>query len=257
MSLARDIKVVKRRLDDYIWRDRSLPLVRLRQILKRDFASFPRVAIIGGLVRDLARKGPAGFRSDVDLVIEAPSQDVADLAARLNAEPNRFGGFGYHSTHWKVDFWALESTWALTSGHVNVARLSDLTQCTFFDCDAILYDLKSRTIACREDYLDGLRRGEIEINLLPNPSTLGNLLRSIRRLLLWNVRAGPRLRKFITEALDEEAFCAIRATERAVYPNPVLGRVYNEMELYRYLFDMNERVRIDLSFAIQRTLPGL
>jgi hypothetical protein len=44
-------------------------------------------------VRDLARVGKQGFRSDVDLVIGAPVADVQALAARLSARPNRFGGY--------------------------------------------------------------------------------------------------------------------------------------------------------------------
>jgi hypothetical protein len=234
-----------------------MPLIRLRQLLKEHFESFPRVAIIGGLVRDLARKGPTGFRSDVDLVIEAPNRDVVALAERLRAEPNRFGGFGYQHTHWKIDFWALESTWASTSGYVSVRELRDLIQCTFFDCDAVLYDLKSRVLLCSADYLDILQRREININLLPTPSIRGNLLRSIRRLLLWNVRSGPKLSNFIGEHLNAESFQAIQATEKAIYPNPILSRFSDASELAWYLFEIDERVRIDISFAIQMPLPGL
>jgi hypothetical protein len=257
MSIASNSNSLKRRVDDYVWRDRSMPLVLLRQLLREHFSVFPRVAIIGGLVRDIARKGAGGFRSDVDLVIEAPSREVMAVARKLAAKPNRFGGFGYNHPNWKIDFWALESTWAATSGHVSVAQMSDLTDCTFFNFDAVLYDLTARAILCHDEYFNQLHRGELEVNLLPTPSVQGNLLRSVRRLLFWNVQARPRLTDFIVEHLSVENFHAIRATERSLYPSPILARFRDPTELAHYLFDADRRVQLGSSFAIQLQLPGL
>ncbi len=234
-----------------------MPLIRLRELLNEHFMAFPNVAIIGGLVRDFARKGRTGFRSDIDLVIDAPADNVRDLAANLRASPNRFGGFSFCHPQWKVDFWALETTWASTNGHVKVRNFEDLTRCTFFDFDAALYDLKTRTILCEAGYLEKLRSRQLDINLAATPSLRGNLLRSVRRLLLWNVAAGPKLENFIVRNLNPENFNAIRITEQAVYPNPILPRFQSEFELMPYLFDISERSQLDISFATQLTLPGI
>jgi hypothetical protein len=257
MSVAADNDILKRRVDDYLWRDESMPLVRLRELLDSHFKVFRRIAIIGGLVRDLARKGAAGFRSDIDLVIDAPQEEVAALAFRLKARANRFGGYAYSHPNWKLDFWALETTWAATSGYVRVKELGDLTRCTFFDWDAILYDLRSRKIISRIGYLETLRRNEIEINLLPTPSIHGNLLRSVRRLLLWNLEAGPLLKDFIVEHLDAETFRTIAKTEQSIYPNPVLRTFENVDALSSQLFSLEARPQISTSFAKQLNLPGV
>lgn len=234
-----------------------MSLVRLRMLLEKNFRSFQHVVIIGGLVRDLARKGVVGFRSDIDFVIDAPKGEVAALARQLNAQPNRFGGYAYHHPNWKLDFWALETTWAATSGYVQIDDLSDLTKCTFFDWDAVLYDLWGRKVISGSGYLETLRRNEMEINLLPTPSINGNLLRSIRRLLLWNIEAGPQLKEFIVENLDAENFQIMSNAERSIFGNSVLGIFANFEILSSHLFDLEARTSISTSFAKQLPLPGI
>ena len=124
--------------------------------LRRIF-EFERAAIIGGLGRDFAFRGKRGFHSDVDIVIDAPACAVQRLANTLGATRNRFGGFIYKDTRWKIDFWALETTWAAQNGHVTVSCIEDVASGTFFDCDAILYDLRQRKVHARDEYLDQLR----------------------------------------------------------------------------------------------------
>jgi hypothetical protein len=257
MLIAADNAHLKQRLDRYLWHDDSMPLVHLRRLLNVHFGAFQRVAIIGGLVRDFARRGVSGFRSDVDLVIDAPQQDVASLANRLGAQANRFGGYAYKHPNWKIDFWALETTWAARSGHVNVVTLTDLTKCTFFDWDAVLYDISKKKIIAKDGYFEGLRQNRIEINLLATPSIQGNLLRSVRRLLLWNLEAGPQLKDFISSHLDAESFEAIAKTELSIFPNPVLRLFGNVDALVEQLFSLEHRQRINTSFARQPNLPGV
>lgn len=96
---------------------------------------------------------------------EAPAQDVAKLARRLGAIENRFGGYGYQWPRWKVDFWALETTWALRSGHISASSLEDLKDGTFFDWDAVLYEVNNRWVLCSEDYFDKLDSGRLGLNL--------------------------------------------------------------------------------------------
>jgi len=216
MPIAPNHSALKRRLDRYFWANKTAEMSHLQATLAEHFRAFERVAVIGGLVRDFAREGRSEFRSDVDLVIDVPTEEVARLAKRLSATPNRFGGYGCKEGFWKIDFWALETTWARQ--HVPVQKLEDVVYCTFFDWDAVAYDLWERKLICANGYLERIRQRTLDINLRPNPSPMGNLVRAIRRLILWQVRPGPELSNFIDEHLDESALRFVQAKEKELFP---------------------------------------
>lgn len=215
MSTAPNNLALKKRLDRYFWSNNTGEMLFLRRLLDEHFLEFERVAVIGGLVRDFAYEGRSSFHSDIDLVIDAPQEGVAQLAGILNATPNRFGGFCTKQGHWKIDFWALESTWARK--HVPIESLEDIVSCTFFDWDAIAYDLKKRKLICPEDYLSRIRNKTLDINLLPNPSPLGNLVRAVRRLMIWEAQPGPLLKQFIRQHLDDSTLQHIQSKEVELY----------------------------------------
>jgi hypothetical protein len=219
MTTAPNHYALKRRLDRYFWVNGSTEMACLQETLAKHFRSLGRVAVIGGLVRDFAREGRSGFRSDVDLVIDAPSEEVALLAQQLKATPNRFGGYGCKEGPWKIDFWALETTWGRQ--HVSVQKLEDILACTFFDWDAVAYDLWGRKLIYADDYLERLRQRVLDVNLLPNPSPMGNLVRAIRRLIIWQVRPGEKLEGFIDEHLDDDALRFVQAKELELFPRQV------------------------------------
>ena len=260
MPVASDLYSLKRRLDRYFWHNDSPELVRLRHVLDKYFFDFD-IVVIGGLVRDFAREGRAAFRSDVDLVIDAREAEVALLAEMLNARRNRFGGFGYYCQPWKIDFWALEATWAAKTGHVRVLQWEDLIKCTFFDWDAAVYNLSNRRVICDTSYLDKIRKQELEINLRPNPSVLGNLLRAVRRLILWNLKPGPRLWSFMKETLSDETFAAIKRLEFAEHPHTVMRHFADADALWRYLVGRECAVgkparATQHSLALETTIAG-
>jgi len=252
---AETLPKLKRRIDDYLWREDGLPIQRLREILATKFEPLGPIAIIGGLVRDIARKGKVGFRSDIDLVIDAEPLRVAALAARLDATPNRFGGFASVHPHWKVDFWSLPNTWASAVGLVRTNTLANLVDTTFFDCDAICYEVQKRKVHALPGYLERLAERTIDVNLLPNPSIDGNLLRAARRILLWHFRPGPGLRAFIERELNEESFDRIVATEQTIYSNDVLGTFSGPRPLAEAL--LGDEMPTQFSgFGEQLELPG-
>lgn len=216
MSRAPDRAALKKRLDRFFWENRSGPMRLLQSFLERDLRPLGDAAVIGGLVRDFARGGREAFASDVDIVIDAPSSEVSDLAGRLSAQVNRFGGFGCRVGPWRVDFWALETTWAVRCGGAKADRLSDLVGCTFFDWDSALYRLWDRELVVPSDYLDRIASSVLDVRFRPTPSPEGNLLRAIRRLMLWNARAGDNLRSFIEEHLDDATFALLQRREDAL-----------------------------------------
>ncbi|RYG96867.1 MAG: hypothetical protein EON58_11080 [Alphaproteobacteria bacterium] len=253
---ARNRKLLKRRIDDFLWRDRSMPVSRLRDLLAGPFSSLGRVAIVGGFVRDFARDGRRAFRSDIDLVIEAPRHEVDALALELAAIPNRFGGYAFHHPHWKVDFWSLETTWAVVNGHATADRLEDIVNVTFFDCDAILYDLGNKRIVADDAYFSRLAMNQIDINLRPNPSEEGNLLRAIRRVFCWGAEPGPALRTFIVQNLDDDCLNRINIIEKSLYPIAVTDFFLNAAALKCGITDPVIRTNLETSLARQLSLPG-
>lgn len=242
MKSAPNRAALKRRLDRYFWDNNSGEMLYLQHILKKhfeDFERFGRVAVIGGLIRDFAREGRSGFKSDIDLVIESPESVVADLARRLGAKANRFGGFGYRDGPWKIDFWALETTWARR--YVPIDALEDIVSSTFFDWDAAVYDLWGRNLICEDDYLDRIRERCLDINLLPNPSPKGNLVRAVRRLVLWDSRPGSELEKFIDSHLDNDALVFIQEKERELFSHQVSRNWKTVEQAKNSIFEKNKK----------------
>jgi hypothetical protein len=255
-AVARDIRHLNQRVYEYLRRSKGVPMRRLRDHLANHFSHFEGVAIVGGLVRDLARDTSIKFKSDVDLVIDAEPELVLELARKLDATPNRFGGYAAHLPNWKIDFWALKKTWAATAGYVRVENLKDIIHTTFFDCDAVCYELGSRKVYASHGYLDRLRARTIDVNLLPNPSVEGNLLRAARRILLWGFQPGAVLQSFIAENLSDQTFRRIREVEAELYPNPVTLAFGSATALEHAIFSETDRGRYNVNLTEQFVLPG-
>jgi hypothetical protein len=252
---AADRKALKKRIDQYLWHDEAMPVAKLRHLLTTHFAHFDEVAVVGGMARDFARRGVRGFRSDVDLVINAHPDAVDRLAYRLGAKRNRFGGYAYEHPLWKIDFWALDTTWAARAGHAQVKEIKDVTKCTFFDCDAIVYDIKTRAVFSPVEYYTRIASNVIDINLEPNPSVYGNLLRAIRRLFCWSATPGPQLTAFIENSLDHAAWNAITSTEASLYANQILRQFRSPRDLRDHIFNHDLRRQVDTNFGQQLELP--
>ncbi|MDR9807958.1 hypothetical protein [Rhizobium hidalgonense] len=248
---------MKRRIDDYVWRDDTLASRRLRHVLSNHFNQFENVAIVGGMVRDFARVGKLGFKSDVDLVIDAPVEAVADMAKSVNARTNAFGGHSISEMGWNVDFWALKSTWAIREGHVAADKLEDFTRSTFFNYDAALYDVRRRRVLHDDAYLLGLQSRVMEINLRPTPMILGNLYRAVRRILLWNLSPGNQLKSFITENLDNDGFRDVVAMDNRKSATPFLYRYKSAGELRESVVCRDYRVAMATYYGEQLDLPGM
>ncbi len=253
-DITPSISHIKRRVDDYLWRDNSKSTVRLRETLE-EFSQIGDVYIFGGMVRDFTRKHATKFSSDIDLVLDAPPKKVSEFAKKVGAIRNRFGGFGLKTPLWRVDFWALRNTWAHQAGYVNIRSADDLLKCTFFDIDAILYDVNSRKVLVHDGYVDSILSKKIDVNLLPNPSVEGNLVRAVRRVLGWNLSPKERLECFLVNNLNQQAYFEIIQTETKLYG----GSFAREYESYAGLLDamLNKNMRVNFQHgqAVQYHLP--
>lgn len=173
------------------------------------------VAIFGGMLRDLLLEGNQKFSSDIDLVIDCT--DVSRLQHVLAPyAPSRtaFGGYRIKLQKWHVDIWPLEWTWAIRNGHVKGHTLADLTSTTFFNWDAIVYEIRSGAIHFGSRYLDDLNDRLLTINLAANPNPEGVALRALRMAVTRQARLSFVLAQYAADVLETLGVEALVQNER-------------------------------------------
>lgn len=217
MTVASSKDHLAERVARYVDTNSSLSDRNLNQTLNSIFGDKSKKIIIGGLVRDLARGGITNRQFDVDVVLDMSPEEVETIAYDSSAIPNRFGGFGTLKDGWKIDYWALSTTWAHRSGYSKLYFAVDIIDTTFFNVDAVAFDIKHRRVYMHDNYLDDLRDRLLEIELEPNPSIAGNLVRAVRRLKMWNYRCGPKLASFLKAHVNKDMFDHIVETELKLY----------------------------------------
>lgn len=191
--------------------------------------------VFGGMPRELLLgEGYDGFRSDVDLVLDAPeTPELRRLLASQGARRNRLGGWAL-GTAWPADLWLLERTWAHTSGQRHVRRPEDLLGTTFFNWDAILYEVGTGRVMCGEGYVAALDARCLDINLAATPNRLGNCVRALRYAARWDATMTPRLARFVLDVVSEEGVAGVLAKEKAAFEGrQILDRHVVEAELAR------------------------
>ncbi|MEL6768267.1 MAG: hypothetical protein AAFP17_13880 [Pseudomonadota bacterium] len=209
----------------YFFKSRYRGREDVRDALK-DLRRHGRLVLIGGMLRDLALFGNAGFRSDLDFVI-AP-YDLINFEKHMEctgARVNRFGGYALPSRKWQIDVWPLERTWAHVAGHAKVRTVADLRSATFFRCDAIVYDLGYRNLITAPEYFEDIQKRVLEINLRPNPNPKGNTVRAFRYALIKGFRWGPQLSEFVDEVLECEGWQALLEAEQRSFNSQYLRSI--------------------------------
>lgn len=255
MNIATSQSHLAERVTRYVNNVPSLSGEALNKTLNSIFGFKSRKMIIGGLVRDLARGGIANRHFDVDVVLDLPADEVAKIGMLLHATSNRFGGFGTVKDGWKIDFWALSTTWAHQEGHTRLHYPVDIIDTTFFNVDAVAYNLEKKSVVMYDDYLDQLRDRILEIKLEPNPSIDGNTVRAIRRLRMWKYRCGPRLAQFLQNNIDERMFKHVIETELRLYGKSYAQTYRGADHLLEDLTSINleKGVQMELNFEAGKT----
>jgi hypothetical protein len=200
-GVPQDISLLQRRVGEFLGsRTRGKePL----QALLEELAAQKATAIFGGMIRDICLGGARFFRSDVDVVIDAPAQWLSAWLARrcLPVTNNAFGGARLQLKGWQVDLWTLGSTWAIREGHVQARELSDLVKTTFFSWDAWVYEVGSKRIHPGLGTLEQMRANLVDINLEPNPRPRG-ALKALRWLEHRRAALTPRLAAYLYNQLE-------------------------------------------------------
>lgn len=161
------------------------------------------VAIFGGLLRDLALWGGEEFYSDIDLVVDnRASVDLDPVLERWRPTLNAFGGYRCSVGRWVFDFWPLESTWAFRKGLVAGQVFRDLLQTTFFNWDAIVYDLSDKRLIVNTEFLRDLSEKRLSINLGTVANELSATVRTLRLLAEASPKLEPSLASFLYERIN-------------------------------------------------------
>lgn len=231
MNIAQSPVHLAERVSRYVSVVSSLSGETLKETLGNVFGKRSPKMIVGGLVRDLARGGIGSRHFDVDVVLNFDEKEVRRIGETLNAIPNRFGGFGIVQKGWKIDFWALSTTWAYREGHASLHYPVDIIDTTFFNVDAVAYDIENEYVHMSDGYLEDLRNGLLEIKLEPNPSIKGNAVRAVRRLMMWQYACGPKLERFLRQNIDDAMFNHIIETERRLYSKSYASLYRSHLEL--------------------------
>jgi hypothetical protein len=198
--------------------------------------SLGSTVLIGGAIRDVARAGKRAVYSDLDFVAYDGDRDhfVAQME-RHHGIRNKFGGYGLRCFQLKVDVWHIEDTWAKTAGLVDVKAPADLLNCTFFDWDSVIYDIRGRKLVFSDDYLERLQRNVMDIRLEENPNPRGSIVRALRRAAQWRVKFGPRLSAFSRKCLHELSWEELVSLDARAFSDPILkylnrDRILSQLE---------------------------
>lgn len=208
MRIARQKDVLKKRVRRFF----ESPPTERRAVAQvtRELGEVADVYVFGGLLRDLALYGSSDFSSDVDIVVVPYGEDAIEaIAEKFAFKKNKFGGFRMTSNRWLFDVWEFDKTWAFTERHVQPRSKHSLTETTFFNWDAVFYDVGANQIVCGDNYFDELANLSLEINLESNPNVMGAFVRALRFIEQDQAKTEPRLTKFIADVFESESDSSI------------------------------------------------
>lgn len=218
---ANSISALRKRVGRFLSSDRY-SREEIREVIDA-VSPLGEIAIFGGAIRDLGLRGNEYFPRDVDMVIATKDVDSLDRAlARFNKTKNRFGGYRLSLGRWKADLWPLHLTWAFQEDYFNGNGFRDLLKTTFFDWDAVLYEINGGSIVALDGYLERLQSGVVDLNFEPNPNPVGATVRILRLCISGNGRLAPRLTHYLQSRFLDYKVTELINAERGGYEKPIL-----------------------------------
>lgn len=179
--------------------------------------------IFGGLIRDVCLHGVKKFKSDVDIVVRCQdSQAFERFIQSRNVQKNKFGGYRLQVSRWLVDIWEFENTWAFSNGFIDPVDEKSLLETTFFNWDAIFYDVLERQLEFRDGYFDDLSNKVLDMNLEDNPNELGAFIRTLRLVSKNSAKTSRGLTEFMLSSFDKTLDCQILNYEKNHFQSSLL-----------------------------------
>jgi len=217
------------------------------------------VALFGGMIRDLCFETNWTFYSDVDIVVNiGDGNKLTEILGNYNHRRNAYGGFRIHLGKWSMDVWNLADTWAFANNHAQCQGFHSLVRTTFFNWDAIVFELNSGTFHCHHDYFDNLNHRFLDINLQANPNVLGTVVRTWRFLELKRAKISKRLAVYLSEHTQLFGTDRVFDYEKAGYHFPCMTKARLEESYTRLVeyIDADGDELFELSHDLQESLFG-
>ncbi|MBU9979068.1 hypothetical protein KTP48_09975 [Proteus mirabilis] len=188
MTISRQFNKNRKSLSDKVCRffyEEALNNKTLSLILNKvDLFDISNIYAFGGVVRDIELRNTP---SDIDLVFNGDRDSFNLLLNYLNNEKiakNKFGGFRIETNGLDIDLWHFEDTWAFLNNKVETSdnHINNILKTTFFNWDAVLFDLKKQNVIYNDDYCFNLKNKFLKINLFDNPNVIGAFSRIIKNI---------------------------------------------------------------------------
>ena len=189
-----------RRIAEYLERP-VVDRASLRAAIKHVSDHLPDTVIFGGMIREFALGQARRFVSDIDLVSMARDAEIQTAIQAFNPRRNKFGGFRFIAGKWRFDIWSLPETWALKQGIVAGENFDTLLATTFFNVDAGLFHLGTRTVRLSDKFELGIAHRVLDVNLQQNPSPHSMARRAMSMALEHNFALSNKLVKYIVGQL--------------------------------------------------------
>ena len=200
-DVAKDPSGLQKRVDRFV--QSELLILSEFQVLLSAFRSYGKAMIFGGLIRDLALGHSRDFSSDIDIVVkDIPGEVLARQLSPYDARLNSFGGFRFQLGRWGFDVWPYDKTWAFVEGLIGGREIADLLRTTFFNWDAVLFDLETNELISKPSYFVDLISRRLAINLRHTPNELGAAVRALRLLAQNEVTLTPELAEFLQSQIS-------------------------------------------------------
>jgi hypothetical protein len=194
--VATDSPSLRKRVIRFV--SKELAVLPPYQTLTAAARSFGPMMIFGGLIRDLALGHSRDFSSDVDVVLKGmPLEVLGRQLAPYKPERNAFGGFRVQFGRWGLDLWTFETTWAFANGLVQGIQREDLLRTTFFNWDAVLFEVDHEELNARPSNFAELEARLLAINLRTTPNELGATVRALRLIAEGRVSVAQDLAAFL------------------------------------------------------------
>lgn len=192
-EVSPDLINIQRRIN-YFYRQRLEKIDLIKSLFNSN------TVVFGGLLRDLGAAGSRHFKSDIDLVSMETKSTLEKLLEKYNIIKNKYGGFRFSYYGQDFDIWSYEDTWAFREGLVEPSQSFDaLLRTTFFNLDSSYFELSTKSFFASDDYISGINKGILDINLKENPFPKKMAERAIRYALDYNFSISYKLQLYIFE----------------------------------------------------------
>lgn len=219
-------------------------------LLETITASLPTgdVYLFGGMIRDLAVFGKAGFTSDIDLVVSGDFDQVKPLLNSYKVEKNKFGGYRFSVGKRPVDIWRAEDTWAIKQGLVKYNGIASLTETTVLNWDGILMNWRTKRFLHAPSYFEDISNRTLDVVLIENPNPLGMVVRVLRHLLHKDAKKiRVRAVDYLNRETNKYSFADLKDHELASYGNSMI-----EKSAYDFFRSIEQNPTVDMHHRFNR-----